>query len=187
MDDAPFYPAGAEADVPFEGKVQVYTGDGKGKTTAALGLALRASGHGGAVYIGQFMKGRDSGELYAVRHLPGVTLEQYGEPGWVYPDRVKDGQRSQAEAGLARAREALGGGNYRIVILDELNVALDLGLLERQDVLDLVRARPRGTELVLTGRNAHPDVLAHADLVTEMRAVKHPFDAGIPARRGIEY
>lgn len=170
-----------------EGCVQVYTGDGKGKTTAALGLALRAAGRGLAVYIGQFMKGRHYGELDAVKRLPGVLLEQYGDPGWVHRDRIRPEQADQARRGLARAREQMVSGRFRLVILDEINMAVWFGLLEAGDVCALMDERPMDTELVLTGRRAAEEVLAKADLITEMREVRHYYRTRkLGARMGIE-
>lgn len=169
-----------------EGYVQVYTGEGKGKTTAALGLALRASGRDLPVYIGQFMKGQDYGELHALKRLPQVTHEQYGDPGWVYKGKVTEAQRLHAEEGFAKAREAVMSGRYKIVILDELNMALWFELVSLDAVLELLEARPSGVELVLTGRRAAPEVIARADLVTEMREVKHYYTQGVPGRAGIE-
>jgi cob(I)alamin adenosyltransferase len=168
------------------GYIQVYTGEGKGKTTAALGLTLRASGHGLKVYIGQFMKGQDYSELRSAAALDGVTLEQYGEPGWVHEGKLKPEQLEQAAKGLAKASEALRSGGYDIVILDELNMALWFKLISLDDVLRLLDDKPTGTELVLTGRRAHEEIIARADLVTEMREIKHYYTAKVPARRGIE-
>lgn len=168
------------------GCVQVYTGDGKGKTTAALGLALRASGHGKAVYIGQFMKGQHYGELEAVPRLGTVTLEQYGDPGWCYKGKIEEGQRALAAAGFEKARAALHSGRYEIVILDELNMAVWFELIEEQAVLDLIAGRPADVELVITGRRATEAVCEAADLVTEMREIKHYYQRKIPARQGIE-
>ncbi len=169
------------------GCVQVYTGEGKGKTTAALGLALRASGHGLPVYIGQFMKGQDYGELHALPLLRTVTVEQYGDPGWVHSGHVTEAQRALARTGLEKARAALTGGAYRIVILDEINMAVWFGLLPVESVLELIAQRPPETELVLTGRRADPRILERADLVTEMREVRHYYASGVPARIGIEH
>jgi cob(I)alamin adenosyltransferase len=169
------------------GALQVYTGNGKGKSTAAFGLALRASGRGMRVYIGQFMKGQNYGELHSVNWLEGVDLEQYGDPGWCYKGKITESQRAQAQAGLEKGLAALEGGRYDIVILDELNMALWFELVNESQVLDLIRRRPRMTELVLTGRNAAPAVIELADLVTEMKEIKHPYAAGIQARKGIEH
>lgn len=173
-----------------QGKVQVYTGDGKGKTTAAVGLALRAAGENLSVYFGQFMKYGETGEVNAFRalRLPGepITPEQFGTGDELAaPDPQRDAQA--ACAGLARAREAMTSGDFDIVILDEANVADSLGYFEPGALLDLVRERPEGVELVLTGRSASDEVMAAADLVTEMREVKHYYRDGVPARRGIEF
>ena len=169
-----------------KGYFQVYTGDGKGKTTAALGLTLRASGAGFKVYFGQFMKGQDYSELKSVKMLESVTLEQYGEPGWVRKGEVKPEQVAQARVGLEKARAALVSKKYDIVVLDEINMALWFELISLQDVLDLIELKPAGTELIMTGRRAHESVMEKADLVTEMREVKHYYTQKVSARRGIE-
>ncbi len=170
-----------------QGKAQVYTGDGKGKTTAAAGLAVRAAGAGLSVYFGQFMKSNETGELDAFRALGDrVTAEQYGTGDELAaPDPAADAQA--ARAGLERARAALAGGCYDVVVLDEAIVADSLDYFEPDALADLVRARPRNVELVLTGRGASPEIIAAADLITEMREVKHYFAGGMPARRGIEF
>ncbi|MGC8873157.1 MAG: cob(I)yrinic acid a,c-diamide adenosyltransferase [Chloroflexia bacterium] len=170
------------------GFVQVYTGDGKGKTTAALGLALRAAGHGLYTYIGQFMKGQPYGELEAARLLaPYLTIEQYGRPSFVHVRHATPEDIRCAHEGLARAREALLSGRYDIVVLDEVCVALHFGLLTLPEVLSLLNERPAKVELVLTGRRAPKELLDRADLVTEMREIKHPYASGVSARPGIEY
>lgn len=171
-----------------QGLIQVYTGDGKGKTTATLGLALRAAGHGLRVEIIQFMKGwLGYGELQGVKWLPTVAIHPFGRDGWVHPDRPEPEDREQAARALAYARQVMADGEADIVVLDEINVALDYGLLDLEAVLALLDEKPRAVELVLTGRDAHPQVLCRADLVTEMRKVKHPYDQGIAGRRGIEF
>lgn len=170
------------------GLVQVYTGDGKGKTTAALGLALRAAGNGMRVYIGQFLKGRRYGEQNAIERLaPDITLEQYGTSAWIHIDKVTPEQRAAALEGLERIREALTGGEYDMVIADEINVAVFFHLLTEEEVTQLIDARPAHVELVLTGRRAPDAILERADLVTEMREVRHPYQQGIPARPGCEF
>lgn len=174
------------SDKAKQGYFQVYTGDGKGKTTAALGLALRASGRGLPVYIGQFMKGQDYGELHALPRLESVTHEQYGDPGWVYKGKVTEAQRALAAEGLRRGREALLSGKYRIVILDEINMAIWFELIPLEAALELLDQRPPETELIFTGRRADPAIIERADLVTEMREVKHYYTQGVPAREGIE-
>jgi cob(I)alamin adenosyltransferase len=170
----------------MKGYVQVYTGDGKGKTTAALGLALRASGHGMRTYVGQFMKGQQCGELDALRDHPYITLEQYGDPCCVRREQVTPEHVAQAEMGFDRAREALLSGDYDIVVLDEVNVAIWFGLLTVEDVLGFLNQRPDDVEVVLTGRRAQQELIDRADLVTEMRDVKHYFAQGVVARDGIE-
>ena len=170
------------------GLVQVYTGEGKGKTTAALGLALRAAGHGLCVVIVQFMKGWPGyGELKAVEDLPAVTIHPFGRSSWVHPDQPQAEDLARASEALAFAREIVVGRKADLVILDEINVALDYRLLELKDVLSLLDDRPNEVELVLTGRGAHPEVIRRADLVTEMRVIRHPYDKGVGARRGIEF
>jgi cob(I)alamin adenosyltransferase len=171
-----------------QGMVQVYTGDGKGKTTAALGLALRAAGYQLRVQILQFLKGWPSyGELRGVQFLPTVTLRQFGRESFVNPRHPQAIDFELAAKGLAAAREAMLGGQVDILILDEINSAIDLGLLQLADVLSLLDERPAQVELVLTGRGAPEALCQRADLVTEMRAVKHPYDGGIDGREGIEY
>lgn len=179
----------AEAPVPERhGTIQVYTGDGKGKTTAALGLALRAVGHDLTVYILQFMKGSpDYGELRAAEMLPGLIIEQSGRDEFVDRQNPAPVDVELAEAALKKAREAIAGGEYDIVILDEINVALDFGLLALNDVLELLRIKPAHVELVLTGRAAHPEIVRRADLVSEVLKIKHHYDAGVAGREGIEY
>jgi cob(I)alamin adenosyltransferase len=169
-----------------KGFVQVYTGDGKGKTTAALGLAFRAAGYGMRTYIGQFMKGQSYGELEAARQLPGITVEQFGRENLVHVQTVTPEDTALARRGLERARQALTGGEYDIVILDEVNVALYFGLLEVEDVLAVIDARPEKVELVLTGRRAPSEIIDRADLVTEMVEVKHYYRQGVGSRDGIE-
>jgi len=170
------------------GLIQVYTGLGKGKTTAALGLALRAAGHGLKVYIVQFMKGwPDYGELVSVEKLPNITLHQFGRPEFVDKDNPDPEDIRQAHQALDHARQIITAGKHDIVILDEINVALDFGLISLAEVLGLLDAKPGKIELVLTGRHAHPDVVKRADLVTEMLDIKHPYAEGIRGRRGIEY
>lgn len=169
------------------GTVQVYTGDGKGKTTAAVGLALRAVGHGLRVYMIQFMKGREYGELKAAERLPDLVIEQSGRDEFVDRRDPSPIDIELAKAGLAKAREALVGGKYDVVILDEINVALDFGLVTLEDVMGLIESRPVHVELVLTGRSAHPEIVKLADLVSEVLNIKHHYDTGVAARKGIEY
>ncbi|MHB1355369.1 MAG: cob(I)yrinic acid a,c-diamide adenosyltransferase [Anaerolineae bacterium] len=167
------------------GLVQIYTGDGKGKTTAALGLALRAAGWGLRSYIAQFMKGQDYGELHSlIRLAPEITIEQFGQPSFIHIASAED--ISLAQQGLACARTALQSAKYTIVILDEICIAMHFRLIRLEQVLELIDQRPPTVELVLTGRRAPQELIDRADLVTEMREIKHPYQRGVPARKGIE-
>jgi cob(I)alamin adenosyltransferase len=168
------------------GYVQVYTGDGKGKTTAALGLALRAAGAGLKVFIGQFLKAGPSSEIKALNRLSDwITLEHFGRPGFVR-GRPSPEDIAAARNGLQRVKEIMAGGQYRLIILEEANVAVHYGLFACSDLLGVIQNKPREIELVITGRYAAPEIIAKADLVTEMRAVKHYFEKGVQARIGIE-
>ena len=170
----------------MKGYVQVYTGDGKGKTTAALGLALRAAGAGLKVFIVQFLKGTDCGELRALeRYRDDITIRQYGRPCFIEAAPAPEDLQA-ARQGLEAAREALAGGQYDIVILDEANIATHLGLFPVEELLALIDARPPAVELVLTGRHADARLLDRADLVTEMREIKHYYNQGVAARPGTE-
>ncbi|MGI6752154.1 MAG: cob(I)yrinic acid a,c-diamide adenosyltransferase [Anaerovoracaceae bacterium] len=169
-----------------KGFIQVYTGDGKGKTTAALGLALRCLCGGYKVFFGQFMKGRDYSELKAVAYFTDLTMEQYGAKEFVKED-PSDEEILKAQEGLSRIGEALRSGGYKLVVLDEVNTAIDHKLLDVMDVIEVLEHRYRETEVVLTGRNAPPEIIGIADLVTEMREIKHYYSRGVRGRRGIEY
>ena len=170
------------------GLIQVYTGDGKGKTTCALGLALRAVGQGFKVAMVQFLKGRETGESRAAMRLaPDMTLRFFGRPGLV-------NLKSPAPEDLARVREAwdfargvIEAGAHDLVILDEINLAMAHGLIPLEEALAVLRQRPSGVEVVLTGRRAPQGLMDMADLVTEMLPVKHYYQAGVKARRGIEW
>ncbi|HYA49227.1 MAG TPA: cob(I)yrinic acid a,c-diamide adenosyltransferase [Burkholderiales bacterium] len=172
----------------FHGYVQVYTGNGKGKTTAALGLALRAAGHGMRTYVGQFLKGRPTGEIEAAKRLaPLVVIDQFGRKEFIQVTAGPDDEDvDRARAGLAKCRQAMLSGEFRIVVLDEVNTAVHLKILAEKDVLDLVAEKPPDVELVLTGRYAPPALVEKADLVTDMTELKHYSDRGVRAREGIE-
>ena len=167
--------------------IQVYTGGGKGKTTAAIGLAVRAAGHGQKSFLGQFLKGRLTGEIQTLSRIEAVTIEQFGSPEFVVPGAVDEKTRDLANRGLRRAREALESRSFSLVILDELNVALSLGVLPEEPVRELIDRLPEGIELICTGRGAPAWLIERADLVTEMRAIKHYAERGLDARRGIEF
>ncbi|MBM3295096.1 MAG: cob(I)yrinic acid a,c-diamide adenosyltransferase [Candidatus Aminicenantes bacterium] len=168
--------------------IQVYTGNGKGKTTAALGLAVRAAGHGMRTYIGQFLKGQKYGELAGVKRLaPWVTIEQFGRKGFVHvTEEIEDEDVRRARRALGRCRKAMLSGRYDIVVFDEVNVALHFKLIAEAEVLAVLDERPEGVEVVLTGRYAPASVVRRADLVTEMKERKHYFAKGVRARKGIE-
>lgn len=170
-----------------QGCVQVYTGNGKGKTTAALGLALRAVGRGLKVCMFQFIKGGGQyGEHLAAEKLaPLLTIIQSGRPGWVNTKDITE-DRQVAQEAFLRAEKLLITGGFDLFICDEINGAVGFGLIDVEQVLELIDKKPEGTELVLTGRNAHQRVIDAADLVTEMREIKHYYKAGVPARTGIE-
>ena len=174
------------------GLVIVHTGDGKGKTTAALGLALRAWGDGLRVLILQFIKGGwNYGELESIRKLSEMDGRiQVKQCGLGFTQR-KDGHevehKEAAHQALLEAQEAIGSGSWDMVILDEINYAVKFGLVSEAEVMGLLDKRPGGLHLVLTGRDALPSLVERADLVTEMRLVKHPFQQGIPAQKGIEF
>ena len=170
------------------GLVQVYSGTGKGKTTAALGLGLRALGKGFKVYMIQFMKGDiEYGEITAVQKIDGFVIEQFGRPDFVDRNNPAAVDIEYAKNGLKRAKEILEENNYNILILDEINVAIEWNLISRDQVIDLIKNKPKNIELILTGRYVHPDIIALADLVTDMQEIKHPYHDGIMARDGIEH
>lgn len=171
-----------------KGRLQVYTGEGKGKTTAALGLCLRAAGHGLRSVILQFMKGQiDYGELRSVERFDGlITIIQGGRDSFVSRKSPDPEDIRLARETLERAQKLIAEPGIDLLVLDEINVALDFGLIPLDEVLALVHARPEKMELVFTGRGAHPEVIACADLVTEMREVKHYWKNGVACRTGIE-
>lgn len=172
-----------------QGLVSIFTGDGKGKTTAAIGTVVRAAGHGLRAFVVFFMKGKDyvHGENNILSKLPNVTLASFGQNGWVDRDNVKPVHREQARLALAAAREAMLGGTYDLVVLDEINIAINYGLIELDEVIKLINDKPQNVELILTGRNTDTRLVQMADLVTEMLMIKHPYARGIKARRGIDY
>ena len=170
----------------MQGFVQIYTGDGKGKTTAALGLTLRAAGAGLRVYFGQFIKNGDYSELTGLaRFADCITVAQFGLGRFVGREPAP-ADREAAQRGLQAIRRALVSGAYDLVIADEANVAASRALIDEAALLELIDLRPPQVDLVLTGRGAPAAVLARADLVTEMRAVRHYYDRGVAARVGIE-
>ena len=170
------------------GLVEVYTGDGKGKTTAALGLALRAAGRGLKVFIVQFLKGGfDYGELRLLEELPNIEVRAFGRGRFVTSSGPSEEDMEEARKAMELAREVVMSGEYDVVILDEVNVAIYFGLVSLDEVLSLIKEKPEHVELVLTGRKAPRELIDVADLVTEMREVKHPYKRGMPPRPGIEF
>jgi cob(I)alamin adenosyltransferase len=169
------------------GYIQVYTGNGKGKTTAALGLALRAAGGGLKVFIVQFIKTKRCSEHAVLEQFKDlITMRQYGE-GFILKRKANQADIRAAQCGLDAVREAIGSEKYDVVILDEANVAVDCGLISLKDLLELLAAKPQEVELIITGRHADRAVIRMADLVTEMKEVKHYGKRGVKARVGIEY
>lgn len=168
------------------GYVQVYTGDGKGKTTAVLGLAVRAAGAGLKVFIAQFVKGAEYSEIKALQRFADlITLKQYGRGCFIHQEAAEEDIRL-ATAGLAEVEKIMLSGEYQMIILDEINIATHFTLFPVERVLELIGKKPVGVELVLTGRRADPRVIEAADLVTEMREIKHYYQQGVAAREGIE-
>ncbi len=170
------------------GMLHVYTGDGKGKTTAALGLAMRAAGHGFKILVIQFMKGQiNYGELESAKKIPGIEIRQFGRAEFVDKKNPAKVDIDLATEGLAFAKASISEGAADIIILDELNVAVEWGLVPLAEVVGMLRTRPPGIEIVVTGRYAAKELLDMADLVTEMREVKHPFAKGVLGREGVEF
>jgi len=169
-----------------KGYVQVYTGNGKGKTTAMLGIALRASGADLRVYIGQFVKDMEYNEIVAIKkYLPAVEAEQYGT-GCIFNREPTANDIEAAKTGFHKAEEAVFSGKYDIVMLDEINCAVSLGLIDVRDVVELIYKKPDYVELVFTGRGAAKEVIEAADLVSDITEIKHYYSSGVMAREGIE-
>lgn len=169
------------------GTVQIYTGNGKGKTTAGIGAAVRAAGHGWKVAIIQFMKGRMYGEIASAGRLDNITIEQHGRDEFVDPDNPAPVDVEMAQKGWERARELAGGGNIDMLILDEINIAENFGLIDLDEILEFINHRPPSLEIIMTGRRAHSRIIEIADTVTEMREIKHHYRNAVKARKGIEY
>ena len=171
-----------------KGLVQVYTGNGKGKTSAAFGAAFRAIGRGLKVHVIQFIKGGfDYGELYSVKHLPNLKLTAFGRGRFITEAKPPKKDLQMAREGFELAKKVVNNGEYDIVVLDEINVVMHLKMISVNEVVELVKNKPRHVELILTGRNAPAQIIEIADLVTEMKEMKHPYTQGTPPRKGIEY
>lgn len=168
-----------------KGYIQVYTGNGKGKTTASLGVALRALCAGFKVYIGQFAKGQNYSELKATEIFKNLTMEQFGEPSFIY-GKATQKDIEGAREGFQKSKIAVSSGEYDLVILDEINIAIFFHLLSVDEVIKMLDEKSEKTEVILTGRYAKDEIIKRADLVTEMKEIKHYFNAGVNSRRGIE-
>jgi cob(I)alamin adenosyltransferase len=170
----------------MKGKVHVYTGDGKGKTTAALGLSIRAAGAGLRVFIAQFIKSDEYSEIKALKRFSDlITVEQFGLGGFI-GGNPSSGDIEAAQKGAVRVMEIISADTYDMVVLDEANIAVKYKLISEQDLLDIIDAKSKDIELVITGRDAAAKIMDKADLVTQMKAVKHYFQNGVEARVGIE-
>jgi cob(I)alamin adenosyltransferase len=169
-----------------KGYIHIYTGTGKGKTTAALGLALRAAGYGYKTFIGQFMKGSHYGELSSLKTIKEIDIEQFGGEECITIDQVDERHKELAKNGLNRIKEVLKKNYYQIVVLDEICVTIWFGLIAEQEVIEVLNSKPSNIEIILTGRKASKTLLEHADLITEMDEVLHYYSSGVEARQGIE-
>jgi len=170
------------------GLVIVITGNGKGKTTSAFGQALRAVGQGYKVLVVQFMKGRKYGEFIAAeKHLPDLTIKRFGMDSFVMRDNPAAVDIELALQGFEFAKKAIGGGKYNMIILDEINVAVDFKLVDIKQVLEMIKNKPPALDLILTGRYAADEIIRLADTVSEVQEIKHHYAAGIKDRAGIEY
>ena len=175
------------------GYIQIYTGDGKGKTTASLGLAMRALGRDWKVLIIMFTKGGSNyGELVSFKNLSekisnNLRIEQAGLNRVIYSHNKNNEDEKEIKKGWELAKNAIKNNDYQLIILDEINIAVDLKILDVDEVVDVIKNKPENMEIVLTGRNAHPKLVEIAHLVSEIKPIKHYWDIGIMARKGIEY
>ena len=170
----------------MKGYIQVYTGDGKGKTTAALGLSLRAAGAKLKVFIAQFVKGMEYSELDAIKRYDDyITLKQYGRNAFIHGEPTEE-DFDAARKGFDELKDAILSGEYSLVIIDEANIAIYYKLFSVEDLISLIDKKPGHVEIVITGRKADPKIIERADLVTEMKEIKHYYKNGVKARKGIE-
>jgi cob(I)alamin adenosyltransferase len=172
---------------PNKRLVHIYTGNGKGKTTAAIGLGIRAVGHGLQVYMIQFMKGRRYGEINTIEKILHFTVKQFGRDEFVSKKNPEQIDIDYAQEGLAHAQQIISQGKHDVVILDEINVAIDFKLIELEDILKLIAEKPAHVELLLTGRYAPAELVKHADIVSEICEIKHPYTNGVLSRKGIDW
>lgn len=169
-----------------KGYIQIYTGDGKGKTTAALGLSLRAVCANKSVFFAQFLKGQDYAELKAIDILPNFTLKQYGSENFIINKASKQ-DVELAQKGLKEIKSIILKGEYDIIVLDELNMAIYFKLITVEEIIEILDNRNPNSEIIITGRNAPEALINYADLVSEIKAIKHYYNKGVLARKGIEY
>ena len=169
----------------YKGLIQIYTGDGKGKTTAALGQAIRAAGHNMKIVFIQFMKGIPTGEHHFMSNHPAFEIIQISKGNSFSKSQEQLGREAQDT--LSYAELEIHSGKYEMVVLDEILTAVNQNLITTKQVLDLMDHKPKTLEIILTGRNAPPEIIQRADLVTEMLMIKHPYTEGIEGRRGIEF
>ena len=170
-----------------KGIVMLFTGNGKGKTTASLGAGMRAAGHGARVFMIQFMKGRLYGEIAASASIDGFTIEQHGRDEFVDPESPEKIDVELARKGWNRALEVIESEDPDLLILDEINIAISFGLIDVEEVLKMIINRPEELDIILTGRYAPDELIELADTVTEMKEIKHHYNSGIQMRKGIEY
>ena len=170
-----------------KGYIHVYTGPGKGKTTAALGLGLRAAGAGMKIHMVQFMKGRRYSEIDTIEKIKNFTITQHGRDEFVSKENPEQIDIDLAQKGFKYAKEIIKNGKLDMIILDEINVAVDYNLVSLDDIIKFIEEKPEKIELILTGRYAHPEIVRNADLVTEMLEIKHPYQQGVEARKGIDF
>ena len=169
------------------GLIHVYTGNGKGKTTAAIGLGVRATGNNFKVYMIQFMKGRRYSEIDALKHIKNFTITQFGRDEFVSKENPEKIDIDLARDGFKHAKVIISEGKHDLVILDEINVAIDYKLIMFEDVIKLLDNKPEKVEIVLTGRYANPKLIKRADIVSEILAIKHPYEEGVQSRKGIDW
>lgn len=170
-----------------KGFIHVYTGNGKGKTTAAIGLGIRAIGNGLKVVMIQFMKGRRYSELDGLQNIKNFMVVQFGRDEFVSKEKPEQIDIDLARKGFIYAKEVIQKGAYDLVILDEVNVAVDFNLISLKEIIELLENKPVGLELVLTGRYASPEIIKHADIVSEILEIKHPYQKGVQSRKGIDW
>ena len=170
-----------------KGYIHVYTGNGKGKTTSSLGLGIRAAGAGYKVHMIQFMKGRRYSELDGLEHVDNFTISQHGRDEFVNKENPEQIDIDLAQEGFSKTKELIKSNKYDMIILDEINVAVDFNLISLEDILKLIGEKPEKLELVLTGRYANPEIVKIADYVSEVLEIKHPYQDGVEARKGVDF